>query len=73
MVIKLSGYDIAEDNVELSEGELVPELIKYLKLVDANALVIGALSRNVLERAIVGNTAEKILEDCPCDVLVLKP
>lgn len=69
----LQGYDIAESNVELSEGDLVASLIKYLNKRSANVLIIGALSRNVLERAIVGNTAERILEDCPCDVLVLKP
>lgn len=68
----LSGHDFAEEDIKLSEGELVPMLIKYLKSVNANILVIGALSRNILERAIVGNTAEKILEDCPCDILVLK-
>jgi universal stress protein E len=68
----LTGYDIAEENIKLSEGEIMPMLVKYLDSVNANVLVIGALSRNVLERAIVGNTAEKILEDCPCDVLVIK-
>ncbi len=67
----LADHAIAEDNIQLSHGDLVPTLIKYLKSVNANVLVIGALSRNVLERAIVGNTAEKILEGCPCDVLVL--
>jgi len=30
------------------------------------------LSRNVVESAIVGSTAEKILYDTPCDVLVMK-
>lgn len=69
----LSDYPIAAENIELSEGDLAPSLINHLKKVDANLLVIGALSRNVLERAIVGNTAERILEDSPCDVLVLKP
>tara|TARA_B100002003_G_scaffold243556_2_gene268211 strand:+ start:1225 stop:2130 length:906 start_codon:yes stop_codon:yes gene_type:complete len=68
----IEGYDFADDGIKLSEGDLVPELIRYLQSVQANILVIGALSRNVIERAIIGNTAEKILEDCPCDVLVLK-
>ena len=69
----LSEHKITEENVHLSQGELVPKLIEYLKSVNANILVIGALSRNFLERAIVGNTAEKILEGCPCDILVIKP
>ena len=68
----LADYSIDDEHIHLSEGELVPALIEFINEVNANILVIGALSRNVLERAIVGNTAEKILEDCPCDILVLK-
>lgn len=68
----LAAHAIDEDKMRLSKGELVPKLIDHIKSVDANLLVIGALSRNILERAIVGNTAERILEDCPCDVLVIK-
>lgn len=69
----LQDHNIAEGSIELSAGEIVPNLIKHLKTVNANMLIIGVLSRNVIERAIVGNTAEKILEGCPCDVLVIKP
>lgn len=69
----LASHKFAKANIKLSHGELVPNLVKYLTDTKANVLLIGALSRNVLERAIVGDTAEKILEDCPCDVLVLKP
>lgn len=69
----LKPHKIESANIHLAHGELVPALLKYLQTVKANILVIGALSRNVLERAIVGNTAEKILDDCPCDVLILKP
>jgi universal stress protein E len=69
----LASHNIAPENVELTRGDLVPSLIHYLEKSDANILIIGALSRNILERAIVGNTAEKILDDCPCDVLIIKP
>lgn len=68
----LAAHAIDEDKMRLSKGELVPKLIDHIKAVNANLLVIGVLSRNILERAIVGNTAERILEDCPCDVLVIK-
>lgn len=69
----LASHDIEPENVELARGDLVPSLIHFLEKCQANILVIGALSRNILERAIVGNTAEKILDDCPCDVLIIKP
>ena len=69
----LATHNIDPDCVEMARGDLVPSLIHFLEKCNANILVIGALSRNVLERAIVGNTAEKILDDCPCDVLIIKP
>lgn len=69
---KVGGYEIPKENIHLSEGDLIPSLIEFLGRHQANMLVVGALSRNALERAIVGNTAEKILEHCPCDVLVMK-
>lgn len=68
----MQEHDIPEEALELSHGELNSSLLAFLKRSQANVLVLGALSRNFLERAIVGNTAEKILEDCPCDILVLK-
>jgi len=68
----LASHDIAPENVEMARGDLVPSLVHFLEKCNANILVIGALSRNILERAIVGNTAEKILDDCPCDVLIIK-
>ncbi|PCH63959.1 MAG: hypothetical protein COC19_00435 [SAR86 cluster bacterium] len=68
----LASHNIDIDSVKLTQGELLPALTNYLSQIDANILIIGALSRNVIERAIIGNTAEKILDDCPCDVLILK-
>ncbi|HAG70632.1 MAG TPA: hypothetical protein DCL66_00375 [Gammaproteobacteria bacterium] len=35
-------------------------------------LVIASLSRNAIWRSIIGNTAEKILKRCSCDILVVK-
>ena len=73
MATLLANHNIKPENVKMAQGELVPALIRFLEKCGANVLVIGALSRNFLERAIVGSTAEKILDDCPCDVLVIKP
>jgi universal stress protein E len=36
-------------------------------------LVMGAVSRSGLKRLLIGNTAERILDDVHCDVLVVKP
>ena len=34
---------------------------------------MGAVSRSGLKRVFIGNTAERVLDDLPCDVLVVKP
>jgi universal stress protein E len=36
-------------------------------------VVMGAVSRSGLRRIVIGNTAERILGDLTCDVLVVKP
>jgi universal stress protein E len=67
-----SKHAFKEENVHLCQGELIPALSEYLAKSGANLLVMGSLSRSSIERAIIGNTAEKILERCPCDILVVK-
>ncbi len=39
----------------------------------ANVVVMGAVSRSGLKRVFIGNTAERVLDALPCDVLVVKP
>jgi hypothetical protein len=34
---------------------------------------MGAVSRSGLKRVFIGNTAERALNELPCDVLVVKP
>ena len=41
--------------------------------VRAAIVVMGAVSRSGLRRAFIGNTAERVLDRLPCDVLVVKP
>ena len=48
----------------------IPHLARKLS---ADVVVMGAVSRSGLKRVFIGNTAERILEKLPCDVLVVKP
>jgi universal stress protein E len=41
--------------------------------IGADLVVMGAVSRSGLKRVFIGNTAERLLDDLPCDVLVVKP
>ena len=49
---------------------VIPALAREL---GARIVVMGALSRSGLSRVFIGNTAERVLESLPCDVLVVKP
>ena len=34
---------------------------------------MGALARSGLKRLLIGNTAERVMDHLPCDLLVIKP
>ena len=51
-------------------GVAIPRMAEKL---DADLVVMGAISRSTLKRIAIGNTAERVLGDLPCDVLVVKP
>ena len=48
----------------------IPELAKKLR---SSLVVMGAVSRSGLKSLFIGNTAERVLDDITCDVLVVKP
>jgi universal stress protein E len=41
--------------------------------IGSQIVAMGAISRSGLKRLVLGNTAEKLLDRLPCDVLVVKP
>jgi universal stress protein E len=53
-----------------SPVEMIPSLAQSLH---ASVVVMGAVSRSALERAVIGHTAERVLDALDCDVLVVKP
>ena len=65
-------YKIAARNTHLQMGDpafVLPEIARSLK---AQMLVMGAISRSVIKRILIGNTAEKVLDAVPCDLLIVK-
>lgn len=65
--------DIAPSSRHLLTGypeEAIPEFVEKQGI---NLLVMGAISRSRIDTALLGHTAERLLDDCPCDVLIIKP
>lgn len=56
--------------VNLEPAIAIPALARS---THASLVVMGAVSRSGLGRVFIGNTAERVLDALPCDVLVLKP
>ncbi|UTW07970.1 universal stress protein [Pseudomonas benzenivorans] len=66
-------YAVADDCLHIEEGpadSLIPAIAKRL---GASLTVIGSVARSGLSGALIGNTAETVLDSLDCDVLVLKP
>lgn len=70
----------------LMRGSAVPEARRHLiaqypfgairqaaEETSADVVVMGAISRSGLKRLLIGNTAERVLNEMRCDVLVVKP
>lgn len=54
-------------------GDAIHMLTILAKEYRADVLVMGAVSRTLLKRPFIGNTAEKVIDQVDCDVLVVKP
>lgn len=54
-------------------GDSAAELVKCAARIRATLVVMGAVSRSRLERLLVGSTAERVLDELTCDVLIVKP
>jgi universal stress protein E len=48
----------------------IPQLAHKIR---SDIVVMGAISRTGIKRFLIGNTAERIIDDLACDVLVIKP
>lgn len=57
----------------LSVGDVPSQLKRVIKKTNARIVVMGAISRSALQRLFIGSTAERVLDDLRCDVLIVKP
>jgi len=69
----IGELQVPEDRTHMQVGNPVDLLPKICADIGANLVVMGAVCRSRLENAIVGSTAEDVLDHLGCDVLVIKP
>ena len=66
-------HEIDKKNAHLVAGLTHEELPAIAEKLDAAVVVMGAVARNRWKRLFIGATAERTLEDLPCDLLIIKP
>ena len=85
-VEEVHGEQVAREFAREAERAGIPPARRHLLLGDvpsalaatvrrtrAGLVVMGAVSRSALRRLLIGNTAERVLDELTCDVLIVKP
>ena len=66
-------FGIPLDNCHVKEG-LPEKVIPFVaKNIDAELVIIGTVGRVGISAALIGNTAEHVIDELNCDVLAIKP
>lgn len=68
-----SFHKIDDHFAHLASGLTHEELPALAQEINADLVVMGAVARNRLKRLFIGSTAERTLEQLPCDLLIIKP
>lgn len=66
-------YGVPASRVHLLQGLPERTLPDLAQALGARMIVMGAISRRGLKRFAIGDTAERIIDSVPCDVLIVKP
>lgn len=69
----LNGCTVPESRRHLVPQHPIDAIEATAAEVGCNIAVMGAISRSGLKRLVLGNTAERVFDELPCDVLVVKP
>ena len=68
-----ANHGISNEHCHAEEGlpeDVIPELAAKL---DAELVILGTVGRTGLSAALIGNTAEHVIDNINCDLLTLKP
>lgn len=66
-------FNIAKENTHIKEGLPEDVIQNIANELDAELVILGTVGRTGLSAALIGNTAEHVIDRLNCDVLALKP
>lgn len=68
-----SRHGIKPADCNVREGRAADVIPSEVNRLRADVLVMGAVSRSLLARPVIGSTAERVIDHVDCDVFVVKP
>lgn len=73
MIAHANNFDISVAHTHVVEG--LPETVieQVAEKIDAELVILGTIGRTGISAALIGNTAEHVIDQLDCDVLALKP
>ncbi len=72
-LLKDSGVTLKEDDIHLVLGRPAVAIPEFARVQGIDLLVIGTVARSGVPGLLVGNTAEKVMDQLDCGILAVKP
>jgi universal stress protein E len=66
-------HGVLKERTRVTDADVAESLPQLVRAESAGIVVMGAVSRSFVKRAVVGHTAERLLDVLDCDVLIVKP
>jgi universal stress protein A len=66
----LEGVPLA---LEVTAGRASVEILNHARDWPADLIVLGAKGATALEQILIGSTAERMMREAPCSVLIVRP
>jgi len=66
----LDGVDV---EIHLNEGYVFDEIVRFVRGCEADLLVMGSIGRSGIQSVLLGNTAERVIHNAPCSLMIIKP
>ena len=63
---------IAPSETHILQGSATEIIPAFARAIGANLVIMGSLARWGLKRAVIGSTAERTLDQLPCDILIVR-
>jgi universal stress protein E len=68
----VADFALPADHIHVAAGSTRKTLPGLVIENEVDVLVMGAVSRSRIKRALIGNSAEQVLERVPCDMMIVK-